>query len=248
MYVGSTIFYLVVRFIQSCKISNGPPGIKFRKHYWILQYELKLNVRFVLIHQLLSAFANDGLGIYYFYTNSKINMKIASVNEIKQELNGMPASEVKELCLRLARFKKENKELLTYLLFEAHNEHGYVESIKQEIDEAFESLPNSNLHLTKKSLRKIVRSLNKYGRHTGTSQSQVEMLIHFCMRLKVSEIPIQRSPALENLYYQQLKKVNKLLDGIHEDLRFDFAKQLKLLEDIETPGSRFLNWFKKKVK
>ena len=173
-------------------------------------------------------------------------MRTASVSEIKQELNGMPVAEARELCLRLARFKKENKELLTYLLFEAHNEHGYVESIKHEIDEAFGSLPNSNLHLTKKSLRKIVRSLNKYGRYTGTLQSQVEMLIHFCMKLKRSGIPIQRSPALENLYFQQLKKINKLLEGIHEDLRFDYAKQLKLLEDIETPGNRFLDWFKKK--
>lgn len=78
----------------------------------------------------------------------RVTMKIATVNEIMQELSSISSDEVKELCLRLARYKKENKELLTYLLFEAHNEQGYVESIKNEINEAFKSLPKSNLHLT----------------------------------------------------------------------------------------------------
>lgn len=173
-------------------------------------------------------------------------MKIASVNEIKLELNTLKATEVKELCLRLARYKKENKELLTYLLFEAHDEQGYIESVKNEIDDVFGTLPNSNLHLTKKTLRRILRSLTKYGRHTGSTQSQIEMLLHFCSKLKKSGIPIQKSVALENLYFQQLKKLNKLLDSIHEDLRFDYSKQLAALEDIETPGGRFLSWFKKK--
>ncbi|HKH62301.1 MAG TPA: hypothetical protein VKA49_15770 [Flavitalea sp.] len=173
-------------------------------------------------------------------------MRTASVNEIKQELNTLKPSEVKELCLRLARYKKENKELLTYLLFEAHNEQQYIQSVRHEVDEIFDTLPNSNLHLTKKTLRRILRSLNKYGRHTGSTQSQIEMLLHFCKKLKESRIPIQKSVAIGNLYFQQLKKINKLLDTIHEDLRFDYTKQLVAIEDVETPGNRLLSWFKKK--
>ncbi len=46
-------------------------------------------------------------------------MKAASIQELKQELQHTSLKEITELCLRLARFKKENKELLTYLLFEA---------------------------------------------------------------------------------------------------------------------------------
>lgn len=173
-------------------------------------------------------------------------MRIASVNEIKQELNALKPADVKDLCLRLARYKKENKELLTYLLFEAHDEQQYIENVKHEVDEIFDTLPNSNLHLTKKTLRRILRSLNKYGRHTGSTQSQIEMLLHFCQKLKQSKIQVHKSAALENLYFQQLKKINKLLDSIHEDLRFDYTRQLKALEDTETPGNRFLSWFKKK--
>lgn len=172
-------------------------------------------------------------------------MKIASVNEIKQELHAISAVEVQELCLRLARYKKENKELLTYLLFEAHNEHGYLETVKTEISQSFESLPGPNLHLTKKSLRKILRSITKYGRHTGSAQSQIEMLIHFCTMLKASGIPIQKSTALENLYFQQIKKINKLVESLHEDLRYDYTKQIKVLEDFGSGSNRFLSWFKK---
>lgn len=173
-------------------------------------------------------------------------MRIASVNEIKQELNTLKPSEVKDLCLRLARYKKENKELLTYLLFEAHNEQQYIESVKHEVDDIFDTLPNSNLHLTKKTLRRILRSLNKYGRHTGSSQSQIEMLLHFCQKLKQSGILMHKSAALENLYFQQLKKISKLLDTIHEDLRFDYTRKLTALENMQAQGSRFSSWFKKK--
>lgn len=172
-------------------------------------------------------------------------MRIASINEIKQELNSLKPSEVKELCLRLARYKKDNKELLTYLLFEAHDEQGYVNGVKQEIDEAFLELPKSNLHLTKKSLRKVLRAIARYGRFTGTPQSQAEMMIHFCLKLKQSGIPVHRSMALKNLYEQQIKKINKLLDLIHEDLRYDYMRQMKTLEQPESNGG-LLVWLKKR--
>ena len=44
-------------------------------------------------------------------------MKAATLNELKHELSHLPAEELLDLCTRLARFKKENKELLTFLLF-----------------------------------------------------------------------------------------------------------------------------------
>jgi hypothetical protein len=172
-------------------------------------------------------------------------MKVATISELKEELSSLPVSELKELCLRLARYKKENKELLTYLLFEAHNEQGYVEAIKTEMNEAFLSLHKSNLHLAKKSLRKILRSITKYARHTGTAQSHIDMLLYFCSKLKESGIPIQKSIAIENLYLYQIKKINKLLDLLHEDLRYDYSKELARLGNIEATGNRFISWFKK---
>jgi hypothetical protein len=158
-------------------------------------------------------------------------MKAASINELKQELTTQPPKQLLELCLRLAKFKKENKELLTYLLYEAHDEHGYVENVKKEIDENFGELPKANTYLSQKSLRKILRSISKYSKYTASKQSQAEMLLHFCKKLKASGIAIHRSVGLTKLYATQIKKVSVLVQSLHEDLHYDYKKQLEQLSN-----------------
>ncbi|MEI7801072.1 MAG: hypothetical protein WCI97_00335 [Bacteroidota bacterium] len=153
-------------------------------------------------------------------------MKAATLSELKKELNRKTPQQVLELCLRLGRFKKENKELITYLLFEADNEQGYIQSVKQEIDTQYEEMNRSNLYLAKKSIRKILRNVNKYNRYSGLPQTAVELLIYFCYTLKNSGIPFEQSVALANLYQNQLRKINLLIDSLHEDLQYDFRKQL----------------------
>src|SRR5687767_1569459 len=101
-------------------------------------------------------------------------MKPATIHDIKQELTNLPPQKVLELLLRLARYKKENKELLTYLLFESTDDHAYVETIKKEIDDEFEDLPKATLYLTKKSLRKLLKSINKYSKHIASKQAEAE--------------------------------------------------------------------------
>jgi hypothetical protein len=84
-----------------------------------------------------------------------------------------------ELCLRLAKFKKENKELLTYLLFEAHNEEAYIAEVNQQISEEFDEIdPGQNLYFVKKTLRKILRIASKHIRYTGSKQAEVAILLH----------------------------------------------------------------------
>jgi hypothetical protein len=156
-------------------------------------------------------------------------MKPATVHEIKQELITLPASALAELCLRLAKFKKDNKELLTYLLFEASDQQAYVENVRKEIDEGFKELPKPNLYLTKKSLRKILRTTTKEIRYTGSPQAEVELLIYFCSKIKSTGIPIHKQPVLTNLYQQQLKKIRKVIDTLHEDLQYDYERELKKL-------------------
>src|SRR5215471_3080361 len=120
-------------------------------------------------------------------------MKSATIHEIKQELLTVKPAELAELCLRLGRFKKENKELLTYLLFEAHDEQGYIKGIKQEIDRHFAEINLSRLYFAKKSLRKIVRIINKFCRYSGAKSTEVELRIYFCLQLRDSGIPIERN-------------------------------------------------------
>jgi hypothetical protein len=157
-------------------------------------------------------------------------MRSATINELKQELVNMPSAELTELCLRLAKFKKENKELLTYLIFEAHNEPGFIQSIKKEVDEQFAEINQSNLYYVKKTLRKILRNINKHLRYTGSAQVTVELLIYFCRLIRESGIPIQKNPVITNLYKGQVQKINKTLLSMHEDLQYDYAKEIADLE------------------
>jgi hypothetical protein len=154
-------------------------------------------------------------------------MKIASLSEIKKQLQSMDPDEVREICLRLGRFKKENKELLNYLLFEAENEHAYIETTKEEIVELFAQLPSGNVYFIKKSLRKILRTVNRQIKYSGIPQTELELRIFFCQQVKEGKVPLREGTVLYNLYEQQLKKITTVFDKLPEDLRADYQREVK---------------------
>lgn len=156
-------------------------------------------------------------------------MKASTISELKQELVNTPAPQLIELCLRLAKFKKENKELLTYLLFEAHDTDGYIQSVKNEMDVQFEEVNQSNVYFVKKTVRKILRITNKYIRYTGLPTVEIELLLYFCTRMKKLNVSITGNQQLLNIYQNQLKKTEKAIAGLHEDLQYDYLKSLKSL-------------------
>ena len=103
--------------------------------------------------------------------------------------------------------------------------------MKEEIVAGFDAIDKSNnLYLVKKSLRKILRFTAKYIRYTGSRTVELELLLFYCQQLKESSIPIHKTQALTNLYEMQLKKINKIIPTLHEDLRYDFTRQLEKLE------------------
>ena len=99
-------------------------------------------------------------------------MKAATVSEIKRELKSKSELELIELCLRLSKFKKENKELLTYLLYEANNENAYISTIKEEIEIQFSEIVNPSLYYITKSVRKILRNTKKYIRYSKIKETE----------------------------------------------------------------------------
>lgn len=156
-------------------------------------------------------------------------MKAATIAELKQELTNLSQKELIELCLRLGRFKKENKELLTYLLYESHDEEGYIRNVKKEIEEQFGTINLSHLYFAKKTLRKILRIISKHVRYTGSRQAEAEWLIHFCKQINEQNIPVEKNQALLNLYNHQVKKIKAAIDTLHEDLQYDYLKQMREL-------------------
>ena len=109
-------------------------------------------------------------------------MKAASLHLLKNELKERSAKEILDICLRLARHKAENKELLTYLLLEADDEESYIAHIKSSIDEQLEQINRSSVYLIKKSLRKVERYLNKWIRYSGLKSTEVELRLYFDLR------------------------------------------------------------------
>jgi hypothetical protein len=159
-------------------------------------------------------------------------MNVASLNEIKKELQSLDRETLVDLCLRLARFKKDNKEMLNYLLFEAQHEHAYVQHVKEEMEEQFQKLPiGSNVYFIKKNLRKILRFASRQVKFSGIKESELEVRIFFCLKMKEAGIPMPVGTVLFNIYQQQIKKVQSLLEKLPEDLRSDFDREVKVIFD-----------------
>ncbi len=156
-------------------------------------------------------------------------MKAASLAEIKRELKSRDPEEILQLCLRLGRFKKDNKELLTYLLFEAQDENGYIQALKNVVDDMMEEINVSHLYYAKKGLQKIVRFLNKSLRYSGNKNTEVEVRLHFCQSMKNSVIPIHRNQTINNLYNREIKRIEKALSTLHEDLQADYQFEMEQL-------------------
>jgi gas vesicle protein len=158
-------------------------------------------------------------------------MKAASINEIKQELKKKAPADVLEICLRLGRYKKENKELLTFLLFESDNPDDYARAVREEMDEEFAGMNKSNLYIVKKSLRKILRTVNRQIKYSASKEIEIDLLLHFCTSYKGLKIPAHKSTALANLYQGQIKKIRAAIATLHEDLQYEYQRQADRLDD-----------------
>lgn len=156
-------------------------------------------------------------------------MKAATVKQLKDELKHLPQEELVTLTLRLSRFKKENKELLTYLLFEAHDEIEFIENVKQHVDEQFETINTSSYFYMKKTIRKILREIKKYNRYSLKKETEVELLLYFCKKLLEVQPSIKRNTMLYNLYKRQVLFIEKKIDALHEDLQYDYTLELESL-------------------
>lgn len=156
-------------------------------------------------------------------------MKAASVAELKKELKTRSEKELMELVLRLSKFKKENKELLTYLLYEVDDETSFIKSIKAEIDELFGDINTSRTFYAKKTIRKILRNIKKYCRYSKKKQTEVELLMYFCVKIKTLPAYLKRVTVVKNIYDRQVVLIKKAMATLHEDLQYDYTLEMEEL-------------------
>ena len=157
-------------------------------------------------------------------------MKAASIKQIKTELELMHSTDLVAACIRLAKFRVENKELLTYLLFEAQNEQEYIQKSKEKIKEEFSTLNKSHVYLAKKTIRKVLRTTNKLIKYSGKKQTEIELLLFFCKELRRSGLPLKLNTIIGNMYFKQHQKIMKIYNSLHPDLQFDFADDIEMLK------------------
>ena len=153
-------------------------------------------------------------------------MEVAAISSIKKELKERSPEELVNYCLKMAKFKKDYKELLNYLLFEAYDEENFIFSIKSDVEEMFSEINLNSVYYAKKSIRKILRFVSKHIRYSGIKQTEVELLIFFCQEFRRLSLPFYESKVLLNLYDRQLVNISKALNMLDEDLQFDYQAEL----------------------
>lgn len=163
-------------------------------------------------------------------------------SDLKKELLQLNSTEITTLCLRLVRFKKENKELLTYLLFKADDPDGFVREYKEEMDLQFSKLSGKS-YLAVKGLRKIALLMNNQIRYAGLEAVKTELLLHFCSNYV--NFVHHRTPykPLRNVFYRYAEKAKAAIGQLHEDLQHDYGNLYS--EMIENAAQKIL-WLEKK--
>lgn len=156
-------------------------------------------------------------------------MKVASVKELKEELKHRSKEELLEYCLQLSKFKKENKELLTYLLFDSLDEEEYIRQIKAYMETQFQEINTKNFYIIKKSVRKILKTIKKYIRYSKKKETEADLLLFFCSQLASFSPSIKRNNTLLNIYTRQLNMAKKAISVLHEDLQYDYELELENL-------------------
>jgi len=156
-------------------------------------------------------------------------MKAASIKQLKEALDTSSNTEVILLCLKLLKYKKENKELASYHLFYANTEHEYIADVKDMLSTMFLDVNTKNAYFAKKSIRKIVRTCAKYIKYSTEKTTAIDLLIFVCNQMKTLPEYLAKNNQIVNIYSVQVKKIKALVEALHEDLQYDFEQQIKAL-------------------
>lgn len=157
-------------------------------------------------------------------------MEIPSLAQLKKDLSYLSEKELIELITDLAKFSRDNKSFLYFKLNERDQPNLFVDSVRAELDEAFQTANTKNYHLAKKAAQTIRRKLNKALKLSKNKADQAELILYFCEQMKTYEYHRHHHPVINNLFQVQLGKARRLISTLHEDLQSDFSYRIEELE------------------
>ena len=153
-------------------------------------------------------------------------MNIPSLAAIKKELSYLDEKELSSLILDLSKFTRDNKAFLYFKLNERDQPSLFVDTVKDELDEQFQTANTTSFYLTKKSAQTIRRKLNKALKFSKNKEDQVELLLYFCEQLLKYGYLKYKHPILQSLFLKQTEKIQKSIAALHEDLQYDYSIRL----------------------
>ena len=153
-------------------------------------------------------------------------MNIPSLAAIKKDLSYLDEKELSSLILELSKFTRDNKAFLYFKLNEKDQPSLFVDTVKEELNELFQTANTTSFYLTKKSAQTIRRKLNKALKFSKNKADQVELLLYFCEKLKKYGYLKHRHPVLQSLFLKQVEKIQKSIAALHEDLQCDYDARL----------------------
>ncbi len=157
-------------------------------------------------------------------------MKIASLAEIKKELQHLSQKELITLIADLSKFSTDNKLFLYFQLYGREQSGLFTEMVQEELVRQFQTGNTQNSYYAKKSAQGIRRKLNKYHKFTKDKATQVDLIAFFCEMLVEYGYLRHRHPVIDNLYLMQVGKIERLLGQMHEDLQYDYRDKLAELK------------------
>lgn len=156
-------------------------------------------------------------------------MKPATLKSIKSELSLLSQQELIQLLTSVIKYRKENKEFVSYILFDSKDEAGFVMQMKAEMIELMEPVTRYNVVTSLKYIRTILRNVKKIIRFSSNKETEVELLMHFCTILKQKNLPLRRVKGLNKLWERTIQNILKAISTLHEDLRHDYRVELDAL-------------------
>jgi DNA-directed RNA polymerase specialized sigma54-like protein len=153
-------------------------------------------------------------------------MKIPALAELKKELNYLDEKELVGLLIDLSKFSRDNKAFLHFKLHERDQPALFVDTVKEELEELFQTANTKTYFFAKKSAQTIRRKLNKSLKLSKKKEDQVELLLYFCEQLQRYGYLKFQHPIIKHLFDMQVKKIQQGIGALHEDLQYDYQYRL----------------------
>ena len=154
-------------------------------------------------------------------------MNVAPLSKIKKELELYYPSVLQQLLVRLMKYKKENKELINYLIYMADDEPQFLKEIKLEMDAEFAEIKKSHWFAAKKRIQKTVRTNSKYIRFSADERTETEIRLYFCKKMRELPQTLLKQRVIAAIFIRQLDYLRKSISQLHEDLQYDYNAELE---------------------